>query len=328
MNELQENEVPSGKNVSNVEILKPSVSVKKEARDDSSTAVRPEEAENREVGDQSSNRPQVKARKNKKATNPSQQIQGYGAFQQPGRQYHPRGQIPPPYYPGGSHHEHYRGPPPPHYHQMPPLPHPGQQGAYSGAPGHYPPNLAARPGPPPGYPHAYGAGYPGPMPMGYHGAPPPYPQAKAHLMSQSSDSNSMTSSKSRSIASRKKRPIEGVHSTKEKTGPVAYTFGRTNSSMSSSTIATAPTSTESHTMGDESPYKRERTTSPSSVKRQTLTSTNIFEDEQFIPRNYSNASTTSSVTVGGISMSSHDRARRKFDFIVFLFHCHSTLLTQ
>lgn len=311
------------KDVSNVEVLKSNASIKEEDRDDSSSKSRRDGSEERDG--QSSKRVQLKPR-NKKSSqpspHPSPQVSGYGAFHQPGAgrpPYHsapgmhngPRGHpqssapFPSSCYAGG---DPYRGHPPPHYHQMPPMPHPGQQGPYAGAHGHYPPNLVGRPGPPPGYAHGYNGAYPtpAPMPMGYHGAPPPYPQNKgSHLMSQSSDSNSIASSQSRSTKnSRKKRTIEGVHSTKEKNPPVAYTFCRTDSSASSSTIATAANNTESHSMSEESPYKRERTSSPSSTKRISLSSTNIFSEDQFIRRSFSHTSSTSSVSVGGISMSS------------------------
>eukprot|EP00980_Cylindrotheca_fusiformis_P007923 scaffold1697_cov120-Cylindrotheca_fusiformis.AAC.5 len=246
------------------------------------------------------------------------QVSGYQGYRQqvPARAlYHPgmhgsRGPPPssapfqPPYYPMGAPHD-YRGQLPHHYpHQMPPMPHPSQGGPYPGA--HYQPNLTGRPGPPPGYHPGYGAPYPGPPGMGYHGAPPPYPQGGhiPHLMmSSTSDSASIASSKSKKStkSSRKKRTIDGVHTTKETTPPVAYTFCRTNSNLSSSTTATAPNGPESHTMGDESPYKRERTGEKDA---------RIY-DERFIRQNFSNASSSSSVSVGGLSFASFDGPKRK-----------------
>lgn len=284
--------------------------------------------EEREKAEATIKKPQLKtlSRKQKSSggshpsPHPSPQVSGYPSFHQhgaPGRAgYHPgmHGQrgpppssapFPPPYYTGGAPHD-YRGPLPHHYlHQMPPMPHPSQ-GAYPGA--HYAPNLAGRPGPPPGYHHGYGVPYPGPPAMGYHGAPPPYPQTThaPHLMqSSTSDSASIASSKSKrsTKSSRKKRTIDGVHASKDTNPPVAYTFCRTNSNVSASTVATAPNVSESHTMGDESPYKRERTGEKTS---------NIFDEERFIHRNFSNTSTTSSVSVGGFSFSSFDGHKRKF----------------
>jgi hypothetical protein len=122
------------------------------------------------------------------------------------------------------------------------------------------------------------------------------------MPSSTSDSASIASSKRSTKSSRRKRTIEGVHADKETNAPVAYTFCRTNSNVSSSTIATAPNVSESNSMDNESPYKRERTGEKSS---------NIFDEERFIHRNFSNTSTTSSASVGGFSFSSFDRSKCK-----------------
>lgn len=223
---------------------------------------------------------------------------------------------PPPYY-GGAPHDPYRGPPPPHYHQMPPLPHPGQYGP-TGHYGHL--NMPGRPGPPPGYPAPYGApSYaPGP-PMGYQGVPPPHQNYGSHQgIASVSDNHSISSSKSKgSHVSRstksshggKKRTIDGVHAMQE--GPHAYAFRRTNSNASSSSTVTASNNTSDiHALIEESPRKRDR---PSDHPRSysNSASTNIFDEERFHRRNPSNASTTSSLSVGGFSLHSYDGPRGK-----------------
>jgi len=292
------------------ELEKPVVEVengvaKHETRDDESTNVR-EAGESRDKSEanikkvQSKSVPSRKQKGSHSAHHPSPQMSGYSTYHQQGHtSYHPgmRGPsqpsapYPPPYFPTSAPHD-YRGHPPPHYpHQMPPMPHPGQ---YPGPHGHYAPNLAGRPGPPPYHP-GYGMPFPGPQSMSYHGAPPPYPPSNhaPHLMpSATSDSASITSSRSKrsNRSSRKKRTIEGVHSNKDSLPPVAYTFCRTNSNVSASTVGTAPNVPESRTLGDESPYKRER------IEK--------LDDERMIRRNFSNTSTTSSVSVEGFSLSS------------------------
>jgi hypothetical protein len=244
---------------------------------------------------------------------------------------------PPPHYYGG-HPDHFRGPPPPHYHGMPPIPHPGQSGHYNG---HYcpPPNMVGRPGPPPhNYPPPYGAPYP--PPMGYHGGPPPPPPSfhhqgnpPPHMINHGSDSNSISSSKSkssdrRSIKSqssngtRKKRTIDGVHegSTQDKNMPSAYAFRRSSSSASStnSTVTAGNnTSIETHTLCEESPHKRERVSSRASSHLPPLShaGSNIFDEERIQERvhrrSHSGASTASSLSVGGFSLASYEATRGK-----------------
>lgn len=252
--------------------------------------------------------------------------------------------FPPPgaHYYGAGPHDHFRGhPPPPHYHGMPPIPHPGQPGHYGGQPGHYapPPNMSGRPGPPPpGYhPAPYGAPYPPPH-MGYHGAPPPtFSHQGNHPNTMTSDSTSISSSKSKggsdrrstkvkasSGDSRKKRTIDGIHqsSNKDKV-PLAYTFRRTNSNASTSSTVTANNATDTHPLCEESPHKRERTSSRSSSHLPPLShsSSNIFEEgEKFHRRHLSGASSSSSLSVGGFSLSSYDAHRRK---LTQLFSCVS-----
>ena len=249
---------------------------------------------------------------------------------------------PPPHYYGGGPPDHYRGPPPPpHYHhQMPPMPHPGQPGHYGGPGGHYcpPPNMAGRPGPPPPSYPPYGAPYPPgpPPPMGYHGGPPPnfhhQGNPPSHMPSLASDSNSISSSKSRgsdrrstksssSSGTRKKRTIDGIHHQKEKNLPSAYSFRRSNSTASTSSTVTAGNNTgiEAHQMSNDSPRKRDQAPSRASSHLPPLPqqSSNIFDEERYHRRNYSGASTASSLSVGGFSLSSYDGPRGETNISLF-----------
>ena len=240
--------------------------------------------------------------------------------------------VPHPYYNGnpGAPHDHFRAPHPHHYHQMPPLPHQGQPpplphqgqpGHYGGPNGHYshPPNIPGRPGPPPGYhPNGYGGPYTGPPPpMGYHGGPPPPSYHNSH---QASDSNSISSSRSKrsnmshsTNGSRKKRTIEGVHDgSKDKSVPVSYSFRRTNSSSSNSTTTASKTADQSMV---ESPNKRERTSSRASNYLPPMSrSSNIFDESErpALRRSNSGNSTTSSLSGGGFSLSSYEGSKGMF----------------
>ncbi|KAG7360071.1 hypothetical protein IV203_035170 [Nitzschia inconspicua] len=221
----------------------------------------------------------------------------------------PYSHPPPVYYSGGSD---YRGhPPPSHYHQMhPPLSHPGQSNHYGGPNGPY---MPGRPGPHShhGYhPSGYGAPYPGPL-VGYHGGP-----SSHYPTNGNSDSNSISSSRSKrsnksqssSNGSRKKRTIEGVEGKTDKSNlPLAYSFRRTNSSSSNSTLTTAKNTTDHSSMLD-SPHKQpDRASSRNSSYLAALEqSSNIFESERGHRRNNSGTSTASSLSVGGFSLSSYD----------------------
>mmetsp|Transcript_13216 Transcript_13216/g.26527 ORF Transcript_13216/g.26527 Transcript_13216/m.26527 type:complete len:930 (-) Transcript_13216:124-2913(-) len=220
--------------------------------------------------------------------------------------------------PGAPHDHHFRAPHPHHYHQMPPLPHPSQP-HYSGRNSHYghPPNMPGRPGPPPGYHHnGYGGSYPAPPPpMGYHPGPPP---PSYHSSQQGSDSNSISSSRSKrstkshtSEGSRKKRTIEGVHdgSRDIKSVPLSYSFRRTNSSCSNST--TTASNTVDQSMG-ESPNKRDRSSSRDSNFLPPMSrSANIFDERErpALRRSNSGNSTTSSLSGGGFSLSSYEGSK-------------------
>lgn len=226
---------------------------------------------------------------------------------------------PPPYY---APHDHYRGPPPP-YHQMPHIPHPSQYG-HTGHYGH-PPNMHGRPGPPPGYhPPPYGAapsysGGPHPA-MGYHGAPPPHLQNFAPHLNQShsmstSDNNSISSSKSKgshisrstksSHGGSKKRTIEGMHDSKDKSH--AYSFRRTNSNeSSSSTITAGNNASDVHPLKRDSPRKRDRSNQHSSY---SSSNNNIFDEERFRHRRHPSGTSTASSLSGAFSLHSYDAHR-------------------
>lgn len=206
----------------------------------------------------------------------------------------PYGPPPGPYY-GGPHD--FRGGPPPPYHQMPPLPHPGQ---YNGGYGH-PPNMAGRPGPyhPPYGAHSYPSGHPG---MGYHPGNPhhhhgnfPPPMNPSHSM----DNNSISSARSKGSRGSKKRTIDD---TKDKSH--AYSFRRTNSNASTNT-----TGTHGNNAMDHHPLKQE-----SGNRKKNLGSDNIFDQDRYSHRRqYSGASTTSSLSAGGFSLQSFEGPRCKIN---------------
>lgn len=150
--------------------------------------------------------------------------------------------------------------------------------------------------------------------MGYHSGPPP---PSYHSSQQVSDSNSISSSRSKrsnksysSNGSRKKRTIEGFHDgSKDKSVPLSYSFRRTNSSSSNSTATASKTVDQSIA---ESPNKRERSSSRSSHYLPPMPrSTNIFDESDRPPLERSNSgnSTTSSLSGGGFSLSSYEGSR-------------------
>jgi hypothetical protein len=232
-----------------------------------------------------------------------------------------RGPPPPPYapppygYPGSS--GPYGHPPPPHYH---PHHHPHMQHhmqphmqqhmqPYSGQP---------YPGPPPGM---NGRGHSNYHPH-HHYAPPPYsgmapyhhPMPPSYSMN-SSDSVSSKGSKN----SKKKRTIDGVHETGMALPHIAYTFRRTESTSSSTSTVTAGNNTSSETQRtDDSPHKRDRSNDLPALNMDGM----VFDDHETVPsrqrpryhhRDFSaDASTASSLSVGGLSMSSYDGARGTF----------------
>ncbi|CAB9510389.1 expressed unknown protein [Seminavis robusta] len=268
-----------------------------------------------------------------------------GPYSAPGMHGGPRGPPPPPHYgyPGGPPPDHYRGPPPPpHFHQMPPLHHQG--GHYGGPPGpngHYgpppPPSMGGR-HPGAGYGVPYGHYMSGP-PMPYH-AVPPYPGSNPSI--PMNENNSISSNKSKSSApdrksksqssksgGRKKRTIDGVHEIgphhhhhhhhhHPQDLPSAYSFRRTNSSASSSTTVTAGnnTSSETNATSNDDNMKRDRMHELPPLSHPSHNASFEEGSRRFAPhhrRDHSGASTTSSLSVGGFSLSSHDRGAGSMD---------------
>lgn len=112
----------------------------------------------------------------------------------------------------------------------------------------------------------------------------------------------------------KKRTIDGVHESKDKSH--AYSFRRTNSNASSnSTITAGNNAADSHPLTQESPRKRDRSSSrsTSNLNYSHSSSNNIFQEERFHHRrNPSGTSTASSLSAGGFSLHSYDGPRCKY----------------
>lgn len=212
------------------------------------------------------------------------------------------GHGPPPYgYPGGTY-----GPPPQHYHP----PHPHMMPPYNNGPGPYM-------GPPGGmkgnYHHSMPYGGPGPYGM------PPYPPH--HAMnpnlynnnnmnpSLSADSNSISSKSS--LNSKKKRTIDGVHNSNKV--PSAYPFRRSDSNSSSTSTVTAGNNTSAETHLAEDSYLQKR----SNGCEIAMSSLNMGggmmfggqQKQRYHRRDYSGASTASSLSVGGFSLAPYERGK-------------------
>jgi hypothetical protein len=225
----------------------------------------------------------------------------------------------------GAPHDPYRGAPHHPQYSMPPLPHhPGQQayGAGPGAPFH------------PGQHHhpSYGAGpYAHPPHMySYHGGPMQHhhqqPRAPVSSFPSSSDdtasigsnkSKGSKSGKSTSSTSHKKRTIDGVDQRLNVSAPPqgmtsAFTFRRTHSNASTSSTVTAGnnTSTETPLLTDDSPQKARNHLPPLSSRPDHHGSISMLQDDShkqgYHRRDFSAASTTSSLSVGGLSLSSYE----------------------
>lgn len=221
----------------------------------------------------------------------------------------------------GPPHESYRGAPLHPQYNMPPLPHhhPGQQsyGAPPSAPFHpsQHPNFGAGPyGHPPPHMYPYHAG-----PIQHHHQ---HYQPRVPIPSSSEDTASIGSTKSKgsksgkstSSSSRKKRTIDGVDPRLNIGAPPqgmtsAFTFRRTHSSASTSSTVTAGnnTSTETPHLSDDSPHKARNHLPPLSSRPDYQVSMNDDSQKQgYHRRNFSGASTTSSLSVGGLSLSSYE----------------------
>ena len=220
---------------------------------------------------------------------------------------------PPPYnYPGGNF-----GPPPPQYHNhhshlMPPY--------NSGPPG------GSYPGPPPSMKGAYHPNMPYGAP-GPYGIPPQYPPHHGinhnyHNMNLHSDSNSISSKSS--MNSMKKRTIEGMHNESKKM-PTAYNFRRSDSNSSSTSTVTAGNNVgiESHRM--ESSLQISTKSSNGGDGRNSHSDGNVFQkdhhkavihrgpEQRYHRRDYSAASTASSLSAGGFSLSSYERGKSELN---------------
>jgi hypothetical protein len=214
---------------------------------------------------------------------------------------------PPPYnYPGGNF-----GPPPPQYHNhhshmMPPYNSGPPGGSYPGPPagmkGSYHPNMP------------YGA--PGP-----YGIPPQYPPHHAmnhnyHNMNLHSDSNSISSKSS--MNSKKKRTIEGIHNESSKF-PSSYNFRRSDSNSSTTSTVTAGNNVSIESQRMDTSLQINTKSSNSGEGRTNNSDGILFSndhhkvsshrgpEQRYHRRDYSAASTASSLSAGGFSLSSYER---------------------
>jgi len=223
--------------------------------------------------------------------------------------------APPPYgYPGGPGNY----PPPPHFHHPhAPHHHPhmmgpggpyhhGGPGPYGGMKGNFPPM-----GP-------YGGG-----PYGMPQYPPPHHASLGpggfgsnnmnNTMGPGS-SNDSISSKS-SMNSKKKRTIDGMHGSNNNKMPIPnpYQFRRTDSTTSTTSTVTCGNNTSSETQGDDS-NRSNRNDDPkvASLNMDSM----MFGDDRpnngqskasLHRRDFSGASTASTLSVGGFSLASYER---------------------
>lgn len=217
-------------------------------------------------------------------------------------------------------HNPYRGP---HQHHLPyPMPpmHPGQQAPY-GAPGAFHPAQHHHPG--------YGTGpYHHPHPYPYHGAmrhqhpASSFQQANAvssedtgsigSTKSKGSKSGKSTTGSSSSTNSQKKRTIDGVDqrlnvNAQQPGMTSAFTFRRTHSNLSTSSTITAGnnTSTETPNLTEDSP-KKGRDLPPLSSRPEYQGTALEDSRKGYHRRDFSETSTASSLSVGGLSLSSYD----------------------
>ena len=242
---------------------------------------------------------------------------------------------PPPYgYPGGNGPY---GPPPPHYshpHHHPHAPHPHMMphphygGAYGGPP---PPHAGGNRGAN-GNNGGGGQGYPGhlaygvgPPPYGMYGMPPSYPPNNCGGMpSLNSDSASVSSGRSKnSKTSQRKRTIDGIQAGNNNIHghadlpPSAYQFRRSDSNSSSTSTVTASnnTSMDTHHTSSDSAADAGIERSGSNDFLFNNPNSNNNDDARksnnrgYHRRDYSAASTASSLSVGGFSLNSYEGPR-------------------
>jgi hypothetical protein len=203
------------------------------------------------------------------------------------------------------------GPPHPHYHNhpghmmqpynaAPNVPYPGPPGPIKG--GYHPSMPYGGPGPygiPPQYPP--------------HGMNPNYHNASMNLQS---DSNSISSKSS--MNSKKKRTIEGVHNPINKMS-ASYNFRRTDSNSSTTSTVTAGNNASTGTHITDDSLQILCKASPEDEGNK-LASGGLYANEhhrvkshhgepkhRYHRRDYSAASTASSLSAGGYSLSSYER---------------------
>jgi hypothetical protein len=91
---------------------------------------------------------------------------------------------------------------------------------------------------------------------------------------------------------------------------LAYSFRRTNSSSSNSTLTTAKNTSADHSIVD-SPHRQQDRASANGFLPPLGHASNIFEGEKGHRRSNSGTSTASSLSVGGFSLSSYDGPKGK-----------------
>lgn len=216
------------------------------------------------------------------------------------------------------------GPPGPPFRGPPPYGYPGSASYGHGLPPNYsypggpqPPHMPPYPpmaGRSNGPPH--GPGFPHHMPPGYHhgqgmyGAPPafsghpPYPSQPGMLPPNFKSSDSVSSMSTKN--SQKKRTIEGVHEDSQLPAS-AYSFRRTDSLSSSTTTTTVGNNTSAETYGtDESGDKKDGSGLPP-LNMASMSMSFDDEDRSYNQRDVSgDASTTSSLSAGGLSLGSYE----------------------
>lgn len=171
----------------------------------------------------------------------------------------------------------------------------------------------------------YGGGPPGPGPYGMPQYPPSHgmnPNAFLNNnnnnmnMGQQSSGDSISSKSS--MNSKKKRTIDGMHNNKM---PVPYPFGRTESTTSSTSTVTVG-NTESH-QNDGSNNSMNRSSSHDEGIGSLNMESMMFGNTQgrskmmqpsFHRRDFSAASTASTLSVGGFSLASYERGNGTYLF--------------
>ena len=186
--------------------------------------------------------------------------------------------------------------------------------SYGHPPPHFPPHMGMpyAGAPFPGGPQMKGPNYP-PPPYGpsMYGMPPPYqPNGMPSSFGSIGPSDSASVSSKGSMNSKKKRTIDGVHGNAMQP---SFSFRQTDSSSAASTMTTGNnTSMETNESGD-SQQKRDR--SGSSLAMLNMDGM-VFDDKHqdksrpHHRRDFSTASTASSLSVCGLSLASYEGQQR------------------